>query len=283
MTPRTCAMLAAIVRCLPIAKSCLLNGEARRCCQGTPGGALRTFGARITKVALVFLLLAVIAAPAFARVFTLRPGGSSMDDASRFGGKAVYGGRFLVNGSPCSLQLIQMTDSPDLAMRRIEGALGGGLAWGRARGGTVTGSWADGRAMRRLLLTPGGSGGGSLLFVLDVRDGADPSREPPRWPAGLPEVSSSQTPTWVIEHPEARFLLAAATVDCPAMDALLEGCKARFEESGWQAQSGTSGGERRGGDSGFALFTKKGKTCWMQARAGPTSRQATVVFLIKTD
>lgn len=234
-------------------------------------------------VALVFLALAVVAVPASARVFTLRPGGSALDDASSLGGKAVYGGRFLVNGSPCSLHLIQMADSPELAMRRLEAVLGGGLAWGRARGSTVTGSWMDGRAMRRLLVTPGGSGGGSLLFVLDVRDGSDPAREPPRWPSALPEVSSSQTPTWVIEHPEARFLLAAATVDCPAMDALLEGCKARFEEAGWQPQSGTSGGERRGGDSGFALFTKKGKTCWMQVRGGPAPRQATVIFLIKAD
>jgi hypothetical protein len=231
----------------------------------------------------LLLALALAAPTAFGRVFSLRPGGSALDDPSALGGKAVYGGRFVVNGAPCALRLVHLPDEPELAMRRLEGALGGGLAWGKARGSTVTGSWADGSSTRRLLLAPGGAGGGSLLFVLDARGGGAPPREPPRWPAGLPEVSAAQVASLVIEHPEAGFLLASATLDCPAMDAVLETCKARFEEAGWQPQSGTAGGERRGADSGFALFSKKGKTCWVQARLGPAPRQATVVYLLKSD
>jgi len=127
-------------------------------------------------------------------------------------------------------------------MRRLESALGSGLAWGRARGATVTGSWTDGRAMRRLMLLPNAAGGGSLLFVLDVREGGETGREPPRWPTILPELSPTQVATLVIEHPEAQFLLASAAVECPAIDALLETCKARFEEAGWEPQSGRIGG-----------------------------------------
>lgn len=218
-----------------------------------------------------------------ARVFTPRAGGNALDDASSLGGKAVYAGRFVVNGSPCALRLIQMPDSAETTMRRLDAALGGGLAWGKARGAAISGSWADGRATHRLLVLPNASGGGSLLFVLDAREGAEVGRDPPRWPPFLPELSPSQAPIWVIEHPEARFTLASATTECPAMDAWLETCKARFEEEGWEPRSGGIGGERRAQDSGFALFVKKGKTCWVQARLGPSRGQATVVFLIKAD
>ncbi|MCC7518436.1 MAG: hypothetical protein IT578_04540 [Verrucomicrobiae bacterium] len=232
------------------------------------------------RLVFVFLVLTAGAGSSFARVFSLRPSGSVLEDPSALGGKAVYSGRFIVNGAPCVLRLIQLPDTPELAMRRLEGALGGGLAWGRTRGATVTGSWADGNAHRRLLLIPGGVGGGSLIFALDAR--AAPGK-PPRWPSGLPEVSPAQRADWVIEHPEAGFLLASATVENAVIDALMETCKARFEEDGWQVHSGPSGGERRGPNSGFALFTKKGKACWVQARSGPSPQQAAVLFLIKAD
>lgn len=240
-------------------------------------GRVRSLSSRLTLVAVATVALA---APAFARVFTLRSGGSPLEDPSAFGGKSVYRGRFLVNGSPSALRIFQISEAPENAMRRVENALGNGLVWGRARGASVTGTWAQGNARKRLLLIPNGERGGSLLFVYEARDASFAS---PRWPSSLPGPSPAMEPSLVIEHPEAKLLFASASVESSSMDALLEACRADFEADGWQPFSGAESGGRRSAESGFALFTKKGKTCWMQARPGPSPQKVTVVFLLKSD
>lgn len=259
---------------------CLSGGDFPLECERSRLGSWRV---RSSPVRLGVLLALAIAAPAAtARVFTWRSGEATPDHPASFGGRSVYEGRFVVNDAPCALQLHHLPDAPEAAVRRLEAALGRALVWGRPRGGALPASWTDGRAKRRLLLVPGGEGG-CLLFVLDARDALASARQPPRWPSELPEVAPTQQPIWVIAHPETRFVFASAVVDAPAIDLLLESCKTRFAEAGWEPGTGAAGGERRGRDSGFALFTKKGKTCWMQARPGPSPQKATLAFLLKSE
>ncbi len=230
-------------------------------------------------------ILMLLAPPAtFARVFSLRPGKSAtLESPESFGAKRIYGGRFLVNGRPADLDLLAVPMSVAETARFFRESLADPVSWGETIGGTRSGRIQGGNPEKRFLITSAGDPKMSLVFLLAGTD-AGPRGSTPSdyWPGELPVADPLQQPKLVVEHPEARFLFAAAVAPHADPVRLFDACRGRMVEAGWESQPVAESASSRQGDSCFALFVKKGRICWLEARAGADPRRVTLTFLIKS-
>lgn len=233
-------------------------------------------------------LLALAAFPPLleAKVFTTRPQeAATLDNPSSFGARQIYAGRFRINGRLADMRILSGSASATDTLRALTGGGGSGVNSIRFRvaGDTAIGSVGKDSEEKRFLISSLGGGRSCLVFVLRGDAGVfsrDPALIP--WPPSLPQLDSTQLPQLVVEHLDTGFVFASVIVPGARWEDVLRRSREQLGEAGWQVEPLTEKAVADMADSGVAVLSKKGKTCWVEARQGPTPSQSLVTLLCKT-
>lgn len=232
--------------------------------------------------------IGVLSASSYGRVYTTRPGGgASLDSPASFKAREIYGGKFRVNGRRAVMTICAGSVSPSDTIRLFHAADGTVPAELRYRSseGTVVGAVGRGEGERRVLITSAGARHSCLVFILQSAEGllgAAAGQDIP-WPESLPELHARQAPRLVVEHLDAKFVFACASVPGADVETVLADCRERLRGAGWDVEPMTDRVLAEMPDSGFAVLHKKGKTCWVQARAGTADHEVMVTLLCRAE
>lgn len=243
---------------------------------------------RTTKNGLALLLaFGLLAISVQGRVFTTRPGGSAkLNNPSSFNAREIYGGRFRINGCLAEMKVLAGSASATDTVRMFhdrDGSVSKDLRY-RASAGTVVGSMGQGVDEKRFMISSVGAQHSCLVFVLKSNEKlfGNPSAQVP-WPQSLPELNAHQQTRLVVEHLDTQFVFACVSLPGRNVESILEDCQERLTAAGWNTEPLTDETLSGTADSGFAVLHKKGKTCWVEAKAGSTGNEVLVTLLCRTE
>ncbi|MDD2709838.1 MAG: hypothetical protein PHV34_17785 [Verrucomicrobiae bacterium] len=219
--------------------------------------------------------------PLPAPVFTTRSRSSiRLDVPSSYHARAVYSGRFLINGQPADMRVIAGDLPVGETVQLLKGALGGKGLKCEISGQTATGRLTEGQDEKRFLIASLGGLDNCLLFLLEGKSGAFVRSRPDiPWPAVLPVLDPQQVPKLVVEHLDNRFIFASVLVPGNRTAAILESCQQQLQAAGWEAvlMKNSLPGDLFG--SGSSVMGGRQRICWMDAHpvAGGNQTQVTIV------